>query len=255
MKFFILNTKGGCGKTTTAVQILAPYCFSKNNLKPIVYDLDTMNGESTSYLKTEIFEHKKVERLTIDHILTESDVIFDSGAGKNGEESLNQLIETGMFDQIDNFVIPLTSGSESAVDALNVYNSIIKNKSDARILFVFSDCIDPNDFPLSIQFSAFYDSFNTTSETASEKYKLFIIERKGCIVWSQMYGKIAYEIGNENTRNDKLKLLEQLISNNRDKNSINETSEQLILINRCIKFRHYLEKNIFVLLDEFIGDY
>ena len=37
-----------------------------------------------------------------------------------------------------------------------------------------------------------------------------------------MYGKIAYEIGNENTRNDKLKLLEQLISNNRDKNSINE---------------------------------
>ena len=49
MKIFIVNTKGGCGKSTCCYQIVSPYCFKKNkNKKAIIVNLDNMNDESIS---------------------------------------------------------------------------------------------------------------------------------------------------------------------------------------------------------------
>lgn len=251
MKIFIVNTKGGCGKSTCCYQIVSPYCFAKNNnKKPIIVDLDNMNDESSSYSQSKIFDSQKTSSIDIQLIGQDRDAIFDTGAGDNGKKNLNNLINTGLIEFIDLFIIPLTSGTEATVDAFYVYNSILKNVSKAKIMFVFSDCFNPEEFPLKEQFSAFYKYVENNNIKIQEPIP---IVREPSIVWSQRYGLTAYELGDETKEKSKKIELRRCVEM-KDFISAEKKSKELLLIKLSMDFRKYLVDKVFPKIDEFLGE-
>ena len=107
-----------------------------------------------------------------------------------------------------------------------MYNSILKNVSKAKIMFVFSDCFNPEEFPLKEQFSAFYkyvENNNIKIQEHETKEKSKKIELRRCV---EMKDFISAE----------------------------KKSKELLLIKLSMDFRKYLVDKVFPKIDEFLGE-
>ena len=66
LMIIIPQTKGGVGKSTVAMQVIAPYLYKKHGKKVTYIEIDDENNDSRSFTRTEIVNKKMLgtNRLT-----------------------------------------------------------------------------------------------------------------------------------------------------------------------------------------------
>lgn len=144
LKCVVLNSKGGVGKSTVAMQLLAPYIFSRFSEISKFYELDDENDDASAYGASNIVEiHKLAVNDDItdtlsEVILDDSHMILDIGANKTATAVLSALINSGMIYAVNLVVIPLLDGEQDAINAIMTYISIRDTIKKPKILFVLN---------------------------------------------------------------------------------------------------------------------
>lgn len=146
LKVLIVSTKGGVGKSTVAMQLVAPYLYEKNFHKPIkYYECDDTNKDIYSYGATSLIKRYLVSiespslREDLLNILTQSDAAcIDVGGNNTAKIILNALSESGGLDFVDLVLIPVLDGEQDMVNALDTYNYLKSINKDIKIIFVLN---------------------------------------------------------------------------------------------------------------------
>lgn len=149
IKILIGNGRPGIGKSTVAMQLVAPYLFMKNdNQKVPLYTFESLTD--TNMFSTHIIDAISVEVKensfdnNIINILTKNEnAIYDIGGGKTTQIVLEALKNTGLIYSIDLFVIPLTDGKHEGLKAKEFYDQIKAINPDANIVFALNK-VAPN---------------------------------------------------------------------------------------------------------------
>lgn len=121
----MVNTKGGSGKSTTAMQLIAPWILERLGEARVV-ELDDENHDSASYEKSAIDTLRiKVGKDTnakyaIEKLISETDkgyVIADIGGNRTCSMVLEELGK-GMYDTyVDLIVVPVSSAGQDVINA------------------------------------------------------------------------------------------------------------------------------------------
>ena len=111
----IPQTKGGVGKSTVAMQVIAPYLYKKHGKKITYIEIDDENNDSRSFTRTEIVNKRMLgtNRLSeLDELILMDDnheVIVDVGGNKTSSLVLEEIKKVGSFGNIK-WIIPLGDG-------------------------------------------------------------------------------------------------------------------------------------------------
>jgi len=151
-----ISSKGGVGKTTTAVQFLAPYLYQKINkstskeIKKIkLFEVDAKNNSSDSLKNSTIFEQVLVkngtkaleEKLSIElaNLVRDYPIIIDVGVAYAKEvlETLGNILT----DEKVHFIVPTKQDESDVNNAVETIRDIKKIRSDANIILSCSDAL------------------------------------------------------------------------------------------------------------------
>ncbi len=149
MIYTIINTKGGCGKSTCAYHVLTALLKDFTLL-----EIDNNNNTSMVYsdsvvLKSNIVKSVKLQdgEAAFDEAMFRSltgdsrDIIVDSGGGDDALKVIQMLLEYTNYDDCI-FLIPLFSSRAQLQNALDTYN-LVKNR---KIIFVLNGADKKEDF-------------------------------------------------------------------------------------------------------------
>lgn len=208
IKIMVVSSKGGVGKSTISMQLVAPYLYERCNKTVAYYEFDDENCDALSYGASEL---TKREVVCVDPIVLKENLIeicskkesacMDIGGNKTTTMVLNALNETGMIHFIDLAVIPLLDGEQDGINASIVYSILKDAKSDMKFVFVLNRA--KNQRYIKYQFDNFFgDVRGILSDTHSIKNYLFDGELENYTVmldddiikYSRRFGLTIYEI-------------------------------------------------------------
>ena len=213
LKIMVISSKGGVGKSTVAMQVVAPYLYIKNNQKPIhFYEFDDENIDSLSYggSNLTIREPIDVEEFIlmdkfIEILSSENNCCIDVGGNKSTTMCLDALNDCGMGDLIDVAIIPLLDGEQDAINAKNVYTKLKECNPNMNILFALNKVNNPK--YIKYQFENFFgdirgifdDSYAIINHiNNNEKENYIVIDNNDVIKFSRKFGITIYEIAVQN---------------------------------------------------------
>ena len=262
MKILVISSKGGVGKSTVSMQIVAPYLYEKNNFQPIkFYEFDDENSDSLSYGGSELTKRKLIE--VEDEILftqmleilgQDENVCIDVGGNKSTTMALNAMIKTGAIYEVDMAIIPLLDGEQDAINASKIYQQLKSANDNLKIVFALNKV--KNLKYLKYQFDNFFGDirgiFNDVNALIhiledDEKENYIAILDDSVIKYSRKFGTTIYEIANQN-RDFRMEL-----------NKVNDIKEKKLIgfknlvYTDCKKYLENVIKPIFEKLD-YIGD-
>lgn len=263
-KSIVLSNKGGCGKSTFAYQILAPYMFEKSGKPCSVIDLDSANKEYEVYENSKILhaEHVEIGMVSPDFLLKGNDLIVDTGATELCGKALNAFSDFDLLRRFDWFFIPLTRGKQSSSSAIGTYVEIQTLCPGAKVCFVLSNCYPPSAYPLEMQFFKFlgdkkhvlskrdadgdYDAIAENDPSAT----WISVPEMPDLYWSAEYGMTAYEIADKlqewEGENDAAYDAYSAESSQEAKADFDLTAYRLRLAKHCHSLREkFLRKGIF----------
>ncbi len=146
LKIALISTKGGVGKSTISMQLIAPYLYEKNEKKPIKhYEFDDENHDSSSFGDSILSKRRQInvsspllkEELT--EIFAEDETMcLDIGANKTAMILIDALNDTGMINFLDLIVIPMLDGEQDGINASYIYTLLKWNNPNLKILFVLN---------------------------------------------------------------------------------------------------------------------
>jgi len=141
MRILVINSKGGSGKTTFALNVAVPLLLSKGASKVNYIDVDVANREALNIRSDVIETHLwKPEDLKEKRIPKWS--VVDVGGNLNALQTLDVLDKTEKLRRIDLVAIPLAKGEQDAYNALEVYKQLKEFGYSGKILFVLSQVVD-----------------------------------------------------------------------------------------------------------------
>ena len=132
----IPQTKGGVGKSTVAMQVIAPYLYKKHGKKITYIEIDDENNDSQSFTRTEIVNKRMLgtNRITdLDELILMDDkheVIVDVGGNKTSSLVLDEIKKVGSFGNVK-WIIPLGDGE---LDGKNAIATMKKIRNWLRIV-------------------------------------------------------------------------------------------------------------------------
>jgi len=243
-KIMVISSKGGVGKSTITMQLIAPYLYQLNNEKIFYYEFDDENNDCLSYGDSSLTNRKIVDVSTdmlreniTDIISKDETACFDIGGNKTTTIVLDALNENGMIHFIDLVVIPLLDGEQDGINASVVYSILKGMCPELKFLFVLNRA--KNHRYIQYQFDNYFgDVRGIFNENRSVKNYLFD-EDKGkhtvmldddIIKYSRKFGLTIYEIAKQDI--DFIAQLKLKMS------SLTETQE--IKLN---SFKNYIQKS------------
>lgn len=150
MKYYVFNTKGGCGKSLITREVIAaPY--GKNI---VIAEVDELNNTQRPYRDRfkDVIELKKYEiKDLIIHLNEHDNIVVDVGAD-NLSATLQTMVEYSLFDDIDKAIIPLIPGRSESENALKTYDEI--SQYCDNIMFVLTK-FNPSE-PVENQYPVFF---------------------------------------------------------------------------------------------------
>ncbi|MFW2613063.1 division plane positioning ATPase MipZ [Aliarcobacter butzleri] len=221
MNIIIVNTKGGASKSTTAMQVIAPYFLAKEQGVELL-ELDNQNQDAQIFLKSKIktkqinvdANAKDLNQTIRDLFLAESknNIVLDIGGNVTTTNFLQSLKSTHMHNMVDLFVVPMSGGSQDLKNAKETLKIILDMNKNLKILFALSRVRNPK----RVQFQ-YGDFFN---DNELKKYPYIILPESDCIDLSRKLKKTVYELAEDEQEKENInqKLLEAFDKN--DKNSI-----------------------------------
>ena len=209
LKILVVSTKGGVGKSTVAMQLVAPYLYENNAERAIrYYECDDTNKDIYSYGATSLINRHLVSinspklREDIFDIVTQPEpVCIDVGGNNTARTIMDALNESGGLPYIDLVLIPTLDGEQDMINALKTYRYLKSMRTDIKIIFVLNRV--KNRAYVTQQFDHFFgDSrgiFKNFLEAkkfiSSEELKLYnLLEESNVIRYSRRFGLSVYEI-------------------------------------------------------------
>lgn len=219
----VVQSKGGSSKSTTAMQVIAPYFLAKSQ-KVELLELDNQNQDAEIFSKSKIktkqinvdANAKDLNQTVRDLFLDEDKIhnrVLDIGGNATTSNFLQSLKSTHMYNMVDLFVIPMSGGSQDLKNAKNTLKMILGMNSNAKVLFALSRVRNPK----RVQFQ--YGDFFNDEELKKYPYRI-ILPESDCIDLSRKLKKTVYELAEDVQEKENInqKLLEAFDKN--DKNSI-----------------------------------
>lgn len=209
LKILVVSSKGGVGKSTVSMQVVAPYLFEKNNNSPIsFYEFDDENVDSLSYGGSKLTQREAIdvedfvimdkfmEILSLDQFCC-----IDVGGNKSTTLCLNTLEDCGMLSQIDLAIIPLLDGEQDAINAQTVYNKLKSIDPEIKVVFALNRVKNIKFAPY--QFDNFFGDIRGLFDDKdaivknidpNETENFICIEDSDMIKYSRKFGMTIYEI-------------------------------------------------------------
>ena len=248
LRFAVAVEKGGAGKSTTAMQILATYIHHKFNELVNYFEYDLKNMDCAAYsnstiVLTECAKKEDDLPLMFDKIEKSNNAVMDVGGNLSTSLFIKELNSTYGFEIFDVFFIPFGPGSQDALNALKMYQ-IIRKKSSVKIIFVanmYEMPLDDDayDFEyISRQFPMFFGdptgraaNKNGIVNQIDESDRNFIaVPRTELFSWARGFNKTLYEIAI--TADERIKKTIAKIDSKYQNNEIDDDYKSLVM-HRC----------------------
>lgn len=249
MKILVGNTKGGVGKSTISVQILAPFLFELGgNVSVPLVEFDDENKDAQTFSNSTLIEASQVSLLGTDLIETlntlvvsHKHLIIDIGGNKTTSVLLNALESSGMMEGFDMFVIPLMDGEQDAVNAIRVYKRVRAISSSIAIVFALAK-VDRN-MSLEMQFFDWVgdvkDRINgvpgLVEEVALEDRNMIFIHSSDVIKYSRIFGNTVYEIAAKSLEDMKAQLSQAIT--NKEGDMTRKLSYKMDILHKSIHYK------------------
>jgi len=262
----ILNTKGGATKSTTAVQIIAPYLYWKNgqNEKINLVEFDDENADSETFLNSKILNSKRIkisgndlDTELINSVLDNDNLVIDVGGNKTTTYIIEALKNTNLIDVLDCIIIPMTDGEQDTINAIKVYKQIRDLSKDIKIIFVLGR-IDIN-MDIEIQFLDFFgdtkgrlnDKIGYIEDIKEDDRNILKVYNSESIKVARTFGITVFELAKQDIDNLKDKMKQFLKDKNTEKSK--KASYRITFINKAIQFKDDVLKECFRAIDEVVA--
>jgi len=158
----IPQTKGGVGKSTVAMQVIAPYLYKKHGKKITYIEIDDENNDSQSFTRTQIVEKRMLSTnklKELDELILMDDnheVIVDVGGNKTSSYVLEEIAKVGTFGNVK-WIVPMGDGELDGKNAIATMKKLkkIENNSQDNLLFALNRAISIDQDYLEEQFINF----------------------------------------------------------------------------------------------------
>ena len=206
----IPQTKGGVGKSTVAMQIIAPYLYKKHGKKVTYIEIDDENNDSNSFTVTNIVNKRMLgtNRLTeLDELILMDDnheVIVDVGGNKTSSLVLDEIKKVGSFGNIK-WIIPLGDGELDGKNAIATMKKIrkIEDNSEDNITFALNRAVSMEEDYIQEQFINFFGHKYLDSNSVMFDFvkdpKYFAVKNDKVITMSRYLGSTVWEMAYNNT--------------------------------------------------------
>ena len=206
----IPQTKGGVGKSTVAMQVIAPYLYKKHG-KPVTYiEIDDENNDSQSFTRTQIVNKKMLNTNNItqlDEMILMDDnheIIVDVGGNKTSTLVLDEIAKVGSFSNVK-WIVPMGDGEldgKNAIATMKKLRKIERNSTD-NLFFALNRAISAEQDYLEEQFINFfghkYLGSDSTITDFVEDPKYFAVKNDKIITMSRYLGSTVWEMAHNNT--------------------------------------------------------
>ena len=206
----IPQTKGGVGKSTVAMQVIAPYLYKKHGKKITYIEIDDENNDSKSFTRTEIVNKRMLgtNKLSeLDELILMDDnheVIVDVGGNKTSSLVLEEIKKVGSFGNIK-WIIPLGDGELDGKNAIATMKKIkkIENNPEENVLSALNRAISMDQEYIEEQFINFFghkylDSNSVLCDFLKDP-KYFAVKNDKVITMSRYLGSTVWEMAYNNT--------------------------------------------------------
>lgn len=206
----IPQTKGGVGKSTVAMQVIAPYLYKKHGKKVTYIEIDDENNDSQSFNRTNIVNKKMLgtNKLTeLDEMILMDDnheVIVDVGGNKTSSLVLEEIKKVGSFGNVK-WIIPLGDGELDGKNAIATMKKIrkIEETPEENMLFALNRAISMEPDYVEEQFINFFGHKYLDSNSVICDYvkdpKYFPVKNDKVITISRYLGSTVWEMAHNNT--------------------------------------------------------
>lgn len=251
LKIIVISSKGGVGKSTISMQLIAPYLYEISGKVVPFYEFDDENCDSLSYGGSKLTTREVVEvgstilKESLFEIFSKDEnACLDIGGNKTTTMVIEALDESGMINFVDLAVIPLLDGEQDGINASIIYTTLKDMKPDLKFLFVLNRA--KNHRYINYQFDNFFgDVRGILSDKQAIKNYLFDKDHENYTVmldddiikYSRRFGLTIYEIAHmKRDFSTLLKLNKQKFS-----------QEQEL---KVISFKNYIQKASFSYLEQ-----
>ncbi|MCK5111597.1 MAG: hypothetical protein KAQ94_08760 [Arcobacteraceae bacterium] len=206
----IPQTKGGVGKSTLAMQVIAPYLYKKHGKKITYIEIDDENNDSESFNRTEIVNKRMLQTnklKELDELILMDDnheVIVDVGGNKTSSLVLDEIKKVGTFGNVK-WIVPLGDGELDGKNAIATMKKLKKIEPNAKdnLIFALSRAISTEEDYLEEQFINFfghkYLGSNSTITDVVQNPKYIPIVNDKIITISRYLGSTVWEMAHNNT--------------------------------------------------------
>lgn len=214
LKIMVLSTKGGAGKSTVCIQVIAPYLYTQTSQPVKLYEFDDENQESRLLGGSEIIDAERIvvgkkdlrDEIT-DVLLNECSACIDVGANKTALKMIDALVDSGMIYSLDLLIIPLMDGEIDAMNAFEVYCSLKAAHPELKILFALVRANGTRE--LQCQFDIFlgdkrglFSNQGVIESLHEEDKHYFVVPDTDIVKNSRLFGLSIWELGRLQTNID-----------------------------------------------------
>lgn len=206
----IPQTKGGVGKSTVAMQVIAPYLYKKHGKKVTYIEIDDENNDSRSFTTTQIVNKRmlrtnKVSEL--DELILMDDnheIIVDVGGNKTSSLVLDEIKKVGSFGNLK-WIIPLGDGELDGKNAIATMKKIrkIEQNPEENMIFALNRSISMDKDYIEEQFINFFGHKYLDSNTVMSEHiknpNYFAVKNDKIITMSRYLGSTVWEMAHNNT--------------------------------------------------------
>ncbi len=206
----IPQTKGGVGKSTVAMQVIAPYLYKKHGKKVTYIEIDDENNDSKSFTRTQIVDKRMLgtNKITeLDELILMDDnheIIVDVGGNKTSTLVLEEIKKVGSFGNVK-WIIPLGDGELDGKNAIATMKKIKKIEQDPQenVLFALNRAISMDQEYIEEQFINFFghkylDSNSVICDFVKDP-KYFAVKNDKVITMSRYLGSTVWEMAYNNS--------------------------------------------------------
>jgi hypothetical protein len=246
----VINTKGGAGKSTVAMQVAASYILSQRGSSTI-FELDNENQDSRNFSESSIEakqvhvdENQKDVNATVrDMFLSSTADVVDVGGNHTTSKFLTALRETQMFSLVGLFIIPISSAFQDLENAKKTMRILLDFHPNANIVFGISRSRHPySSERVKYQFGNFF------ADDELRKYQYFILQDSDAVDLSRNLRQTVFEIANDEAQKEAfMQELDKAFAE-KDKAKIYEFSILLEIFEDARKFAENDLKQAFAVL-------
>ena len=213
LKIVVVSSKGGVGKSTISMQLVAPFLYEQNNKKPVsFYEFDDENSDCLSYGDSSLTTRKIMEVASsvlreevVELFSKDETACIDIGGNKTTTIVLDALNESGMIHFVDLVIIPLLDGEQDGINAVIVYSILKDMRPDLKFVFALNRA--KNYRYIEYQFDNFFGDVrgifqnnnsvkNCVFDNCDNNYIVMLDD--DIIKYSRRFGLTIYEIAHQN---------------------------------------------------------